>query len=284
MTNFQNTLPVLETMKLAWGKVKGTKLVFFGVFMLALLIGVVVVSAGALLAYVWPSAASGIIAQLLMMSFQLLTGLALLYLGINCAFGAEIRVGMISYVLNIGIFFRVVGFYILQYLIFCLPILLAGLIAAILVPLFKNNGLSSQACIFMGIIGGLVVGVYILYMVARLYIGRDLILMQGVGPIKAIGMSFQATKHNVLSILSIAVLNGFIVSLVFVLPALLLALLHLSPGMMVILIAILIYLPIVLFFVGWIMPYLYICSGMIYKTLIAPAPTVSVQDAIEPIN
>lgn len=230
-------LPVMDTVKTAWQKVSGAKKTFWVVlsiifvvqFCLGILEGIFKTADGKLPFFM---AIVAIIVGIAM----ILVSWGLIYLGVQRAEGLPIQYRMVAYAFNMKLFFRMVGFYILEVLLFGFYSLLLGL--TVVIPHVINNAVGDVLTI--GVYVGWVLG--FLYILFRLYLSKALIIAKNMYPLEAIKMSFQATKGCVLPLLGISAVNFLIVFVCAILFGL---------GLI------------------WGLPYIFINYGEVFKRLVA---------------
>ncbi|SRR5579883_516578 len=230
---------LFDTIKIAWEKVKGTKGIFWGIFLIMFLFDIINGIMGSLNkeSYSFTYAFIGLIAQLIgtFISFSLL------YLGIQRAFNRPIAFSLIKYGLQFSIIIRMIGLFILQYLIM-IPFLFLFIAPIFAVMKLDLSTALSVVLILVSIIG-FVLAVYVMI---RLAVANAFILDQKYNPIKALKSSFRVTKSHVLELIGIAFIN-FLILLISAIP--------LGIGLI------------------WSFPYLVINFGEIYKKLVENART-----------
>lgn len=196
MTNSPTTtpsLPVWETLRAAWAKVSGVKGSIWGGIIITALIAV---GCGILQHFfqrvMVVELAMSILTQLIMILLQA----GLVYIGIRRAFDLPFSYDFVfrGFDLNIGL--RVIGAYILQFLIILIPCILL-FIATIIQP---SIPLLSSLLYVIAILG-------IIYLLIRLLLVIPFVIDKVVSPVQAIKASFQATRHHFWSLLCIVILT-----------------------------------------------------------------------------
>jgi hypothetical protein len=233
MTTQTTFLPISDTIKESWDAVYGAKAPIWGGFLLTLVIifcigfilGIVSVFAPKLQIIITP------IAQIIGVLFQM----GLIYMGIRRARGDAISYKLIFYAMDVGMALRIIGLYILQMLIFLLPV--ATIVAGNIFFMMLSIGTLGMV---MSIILDVVVGALILYISMRMALSMAFVLDKQSGPWEAIKKSFAATEGNVLLLLGAIILQTLIV-LISIIPV--------GIGLI------------------WTIPFSIIMYGMIYKKL-----------------
>lgn len=196
-------LPVWDTIKSAWETTYGSKATFWAgigiMFAVMLCLGFIegLLGSGA-------EAIIKIISNILGYFMQL----GLIYMGICRAQNKPINFEMLFYAFKSPIATRVIGLYILQFLI-----MLAIMIPAIIVIVA-----SGAIAAFAGGLGKLLAGIVILlvfatlvFVGARIFLSMGLVLDQSYGPWNAIKKSFAITEGHVWSLIGIFILQSIII-------------------------------------------------------------------------
>jgi len=232
------SLPVIETVKIAWSHVKGAKGAIWSILgFVALMQGLI-----AVLSYMTQSMGGGalfviVIFQIIVTVIQLILAWGLLYVGIQRALDMPLRVGMVRYVFDGGLFFKMIGFYILQIAVL-LPAVLLFFSPVILTQFFADSllvdSISAVLCVIAVVLA--------IYLVFRMYTAKGIIISKKVNPLRGIEESFNATKSNVWRLLALTLINVAII-IVSVIP--------LGIGLI------------------WSVPYALISYGVVYKKLVS---------------
>ncbi len=237
-----NKLPVFETIRNAWHKVKGTKATFFLVVVVLILLSL---ASQGIEIYLKKNgitfAAITIVALIVFVFFKILYAIlswGLIYFGSERASGANIQFNMIRYVFDIKLFIKMIGLYILQLLIILPTFFL--LFSGIILYSFKG---APPIQTYISILLGIIAIILMIYLTLRMYLSRIIVVTTKINPWQAIKSSFKATKNNVWRLLGLSLLNTII---------LFLSILPLCIGLI------------------WAMPYLFINYGVVYKTLMNP--------------
>ncbi len=241
MNNTLQSFNVFEIIKTSWAKVSGSKSSFWvilaGIIILELIsfgleTGITNTHLAVLIALL-----TTINVVLNIIRLILTWGLA--YLGIQRAFDSALRYNMVQYVFDVKLFFKLIGMYILEFII-----LLPATFLLVLPIAFQSNfntnppSFAFTAWTFISIT---VAAMIILYLLMRLYLTSTIIIAEKIGPWTAIKRSFKATKSHVWQLLGLNIIN-----------LLILALCALTAGIGLI----------------WALPYLFICYGVVYKQLV----------------
>ncbi len=199
MTEMTYSLPVMESVKAAWQKVKGAKGTFwaiFGIFFIAEIIAAIL---------------SSIVLQpvfmVILYVLQILSTIALLYIGIRRAQDVPIHYTMVKEVLTIRTFLSTIGLYILQFFIFIPAILLTVL--GYVALMYSQNQPSPALNVVAFILYFLAVILFIALSL-RMWLGLGFILDKKQNPVDALKNSFKATKGNAWNLLGLAIVNMFI--------------------------------------------------------------------------
>lgn len=189
-------LPVVDTISTAWDKVSGAKgsvwagigILFVVMFVLGFIQGIF-------------ENVSHVVAMILGFAFSivnLLLQIGLIYIGIVRAFDKPITYRLMFKTFNTTTALNIIGVYILKFLIILIPSLLIGLAV-----IMSQSGQSTALAFIIGLVG--VIAAF--YLSLRLFVAIAYVLDQGVGPVDAVKMSFNATRNNVLNLFGIAILQ-----------------------------------------------------------------------------
>ncbi len=230
-------LPVIETVKTAWAKVSGAKASIWAILIIVILLQGVI-------GYLNSKIKSGelgffaILITIVATIFQLLFSWGLMYMGIQRAQDLPIQYGMVRYVFNLMLFFKMLGVYILQGLIVGLP---AVILYFLTVAVGGYDGSFAKILQTLVYLADIVVGVFLVFIGIRMFLSKGIVIMQQIGPWTAIKMSFAATRGNVWRLIGLWWLNILIV-IVSAIP----------------------------FFLGliWTLPFALINYGVVYRKLI----------------
>lgn len=225
-------LPVIDTVKAAWGRVSGAKATFWSILFIVFILQFIL---GILNKHVDASGAGYVVLifSIAIVVIQLFISWGLIYLGVQRALDLPIQYGMVRYVMTFGLFCRMIGVYILQFLILAVISCLLG------VAQFLSNAGSLIASILSFIIV-VVWAVLFVIMIIRMYLSKPLVIVEGLGPWVAIKRSIALTRNNVWPLIGIAIINILIV-VVSAIP--------LGIGLI------------------WSLPYVFISYGVVYRRL-----------------
>ncbi|MDR3491814.1 MAG: hypothetical protein P4M12_07225 [Gammaproteobacteria bacterium] len=226
-------LPVMDTVKEAWAKVNGFKGVVWGFLILAYIALIILVAVnnqihGAL------HALGGILTQLLGCAMMWV----LLYMGILRALGRPVNLAVTSYLLQPKMFAYLVGAYLIKTVI---PGIIIGL-SVVLIMFVGQSHFMATLIIFLAVI-------VVFYVLMRMYLIVDFVLMNDMNPIAALQASLKATQFNVVSLMGLTLLN-LLLYIASIIP--------LGIGLI------------------WFVPYIQVCFGEVYKKLVvdrAPIPS-----------
>lgn len=224
-------LPIWDTITHAWHKVHGSKKTMWGAIVVILLIGMGLGIIAAIVEYFIPII--GPVVQVIISIVNFLLILGLMYIGIRRASDLPISYKMIFHAFNSPITLNAIGLYILQGLIFIIPILMmfsATLLYASTMPF------ATTLSILLYLVG-LIATIYLAF---RLYVAMAFVLDQNAGPIDAIKHSFKVTRGNVLRLFGLVIIE-IIIFFISALP--------------------------LLIGVIWTLPFIYILYGLTYKRL-----------------
>jgi hypothetical protein len=238
-------LPVGDSVKTAWAKVKGSKCTFWAILGYITLIRLVMFGGEIILRHIEPGILSIIISVSYLVLLILATMLSwgLIYLGIVRAADQPINYKMAKVGLKIGLLFRMIGLYILEFLVF-IPVIALVLIPSVIFSMIGGSDAGTATTVVTIIvtaaayIAGALLG---LYLAVRLYVAKLILIAQAVNPWVAIKLSFKATKSNVLNLIGLIIIN----ILIMVLSVCTLGILFI-----------------------WTLPYLFINNGVIYNRLV----------------
>jgi hypothetical protein len=222
-------LPVMESVKSAWFKLKGAKGTLWSVLILWL-------AAVLILEFLRENnAPDGFITLLTALAViaQALLTWSLIYMGIQRACDLPIRFGMITRGFNVTTILYMIGFYILRALIVLPATIFLG-VGSFLIH-------STSVIAFM--VGALliVLGIAtVFYLIVRMTLGQAIILDKHRNSWEALKLSFQITQGNFWNLTGISIINILIV---------LASIMTLGIGLI------------------WSLPYLFIVYGEIYKRL-----------------
>lgn len=233
---------IIETIKIAWHGIKGTKRIFGTVT--ALLI--VVVCSLMLLeqqAHLHAPASvltlsTIVIARIILGIISILLELSLVYLGIQLASQQSIQLAMVNYVFNFTLLKNIIGLYILQFIIL-LPLAILFYVSTHFMTLFPNVVLNNigHTCRSMIVIASLIAT---LYLSIRLYLTKAIIVAEKTTPWSTIQRSFQVTKSHVWKLLGLFIIN---------IAILIISTISLGIGLL------------------WSIPFCFINYGVVYKQL-----------------
>ena len=223
-------LPVWDTINTAWTKVSGTKKTFWAAIgiLAAIMFGIGLLEG--ITEKAW--AISGFL-QIIGNVLGYFLQLGLVYIGITRAKDMPINYKMLFATFDLQIALRLVGLYILQTLIFLIPVI----IGALGIMLYMTDNIAMQG---FGVILIIASGICTIIIAVRLSISIAYVLDADEAPLAAIKKSLAATNGNVWHLIGIYLLQLLILG-ISVIPA--------GIGLI------------------WSLPFLLICYGMIYKQL-----------------
>jgi len=235
-------LPIIETVKNSWEKVKGSKATFWAVLIIVIMAQLCVTGIDQLLqpsnneqAVTSGFIYLGIAVTILLVIFRIILQWGLVYMAVQRAMNLSIRFNMLKYVFNMNLIFRMIGLTVLNFLI-----LLPAIILLFLPTAFSTNNINNIMKLLTSI-SYLVGAILFVYLFMRLLLAPVLVIMKKTGPWTAIKISFKATKSNVWRLIGLFLLNMII---------LVLSAIPLGIGLI------------------WSLPYLFISYAMVYKELI----------------
>lgn len=220
MTDTRNTLPVLEVVSTAWDKVSGAKGTIWGVMILSFLIifglnifrGITFSLLGATIV----GSIIIVLIQLAGMAVQLLFSWGLTYIGIQRALNLPIQVSSVRYVFDLKLFLKMIGLYLLQFLI-VLGVLIPGLILSWLflkisgVPLHQTAPAVIPGTVWLGMsLISFITFILICYLALRMVLAKGIVIKNNLDPLDAIKQSFNATDGVTLKILGLYIINAII--------------------------------------------------------------------------
>lgn len=236
-------IPVIDTIKLAWSKVDGAK----GSFWAALGIMFLVIFAFGFLEGLFEESAPILTGILKVVGglVNFLLQIGVLYMGIQRAKDLPINYKQMFIAFELDMGLRAIGTYILQAIIFIVPMLLIFIPTILLAtgatvaggePVAASTGakIVIALCYIVAIL-------LMVYLSIRLYISMGFVLDQRANPIDAIKSSFAATKGNVWNLIGIAILQ-FLILIVSIIP--------IGIGLI------------------WTLPFVFILYGVLYKNLL----------------
>jgi hypothetical protein len=224
--------PVMDTIESAWEKVKGAKATLLAVFGLIVLNLLFFGILGGILQY-FAGERAGQIPTVIGMFIQVILTWGMIYIGIQRARDLPIQYTMFKAMFNLNLFIKMIGLYILQFLV-------AGLTVVIVLPLLFIDTTS----MFMQIISIIVFAIWyvvLLYVLLKMFFAKAIVIDKRIVPWTAIRMSFELTKGNVWRIL------GYLIICIL---ALLVSLLPLGIGLI------------------WSIPFLFIAYGLAYRRML----------------
>lgn len=225
-----SSFSAIDSVKIAWEKVRGAKKTFWAVLLLAFIFQLINYRIG-LYVKDHPESANVLwnLISIVVSIIGMFLSWGLIYLGIQRARDMMINVGMIKHVFNIWIFLKMIGASILEFFVL-IPAFVLGAI-----PFFfkEMDGLVVIAFFTLAVIVGI-------YLLVRMFLVPSFVIAENMGPIDAIKRSFAATDSHVLQLLGLFLINWGIM----VVSALLLA------------------IPFI-----WTLPYVFINLGVVYKKL-----------------
>ncbi|GEM_PF-1658056 len=205
----KNHFSIIETVKIAWHGIRGTKRIFW--IMTALLVVVVcsliLLEQRVHLHALAPALTLSIIVMARIISgvTSILLGLGLVYLGIQRASQQSIQLAMVNDMFNFTLLKNVIGLYILQFIIL-FPLAILIYVATHFTTLFPSVVLNNMghACRSIIVIVSLIA---LIYLSMRLYLTKAIIVTEKTTPWNTLQRSFQITKSHVWKLLSLCIMN-----------------------------------------------------------------------------
>lgn len=234
------SLDVMEAIKEAWAKQSGAKATFWAVLIIVIILRIAVKGLDEVVDQnIVSNSALELLIGLGVLAITILDMVlnwGLIYLGIKRALSQPIEFGDIKHVFRWIIFFKMLGLFILQFLILLPSIVL--LLAPLYIPslMDPDSALTLITTTLLAVLGGIL----FLFLMLRMTLAAGLVLFGEKGPWMAIRISFRTTKGNVFALLGLTILNFFII-LVSMIP--------LGIGLI------------------WSIPYALINYGVVYKKL-----------------
>lgn len=219
MSNEPIQLPVFETIKEAWDKVKGAKASLWAVLALVIIARLILAGFDELnKSDIEINFYLGIILDVIAIALavvSLVLNWCLIYLGVLRALSMPIQFSMIKAIFSWRIFFRMIVMFILQVVVM-LPAIIIMLIPAFLSSLVSNdttvveNNMNSFIEIFTAFcyLVSIVISIYLLI---RMWLSSAYVLIGGAKPWAAIKLSFKSTKGNVWRLIGLFVMNMLII-------------------------------------------------------------------------
>src|SRR5207247_234690 len=114
---------------------------------------------------------------------------------------------MVTHVFDIGLFFKMIGLYILQFIV-----LLPAVILIVLPEIIQTIFVPSPGGIFKLITAVVYILAIILmfFLLMRMYLTRALVIDQKINPWRAMKLSFRATKSKVWRLIGLTIVNAVI--------------------------------------------------------------------------
>lgn len=252
-------LPIGDTLATAWTKVKGSKGSFWAAIAIIVAIGIGL----NILGYCVGTLSKGTEAfiQFVNNVLNFFLQMGVIYMGIKKAQDLPITYKNLFYPFRLDLILKLIGLYILKLLVL-LPFGLVMVIAAALTATKTtvNADLSATDQVAASVISssslfssGIATVIYIIVIIGVIFVSLRMILAaayvldKNAGPWQAILLSFKATQSNVLRLLGLFIVQGFIF---------LLGVITAGIGFI------------------WIMPYAFIIYGLAYKRLSVNAPVI----------
>ncbi len=211
------TLPITETIKSAWSKVKSSKSTFFIVFVCYIASYFIPV------AKIFPHEGVGkiliavaSIGVIVFITYPLQW--SLFYLGIQRAMDMNIKLNMIKQAFKLNVILKMFGYVLLIFAIMLVPCVFLWLPKLVFLPIANSSFIGSNLNTIMKLLTalsyilGMVTGVFAFYLVIRFKLVYGLILMKGLNPWAAIKASYKATQSNVCRIILLLILMLFILA------------------------------------------------------------------------
>jgi hypothetical protein len=230
------SLPILETVQLAWRSVKGAKASFWGAYTwlsAASILFIVISSAGTILSF--PALSS--FCNFVMPVVNFLLSFGILYMGICRAFNRPISASMISYAFSDAILIlKIFGLCLLNIVIIAPLIAIPVLTFAAATAFLAQSGFIYVLYLVAGVMLFLA-----LYLLIRIELSWAFLLDKQVNPWQAIVLSMQTTRGNFLRLMGLHIVT-VLITLICAIP--------LGIGLI------------------WAIPFSKICYGLVYKRLL----------------
>lgn len=232
-------LPVLETISTSWAKVKGTKGSIWAVYLIMIAISFCAWIIG--YQFIKPlSPTTNSFLQSIIRIINFLLEMGLFYIGIQRAFDLPVYYEQAFRCLRPRLAIRIIALYILQIIIF-IPLVFLVIFPSII--FFSVIQFTSHA-LWLNLLGFFCVAIgfmAIIFFIIRLSMALAFVLDKGVGPFRALSLSFRATRGNFWNLVGIFILQMIIFTL---------GLIPLGIGLI------------------WTIPFGLILYGMVYKRLL----------------
>lgn len=228
-------LPVSETIYDAWSRIVGTKAAIWGGILVIVLIQIAFYIVSYILGHIFPALGS-VVKMIGQLVYMLLT-IGLLNIGIKRAFDLPVNYRLMFRSLETPILLRIIGVYVLHFLILLIP----ALILFALPLAFQELAITSPETAKLLTAICYIIGTFaFIYLIVRMSLAMALVLDKGIGSWEAIKQSFRGTRGNFWPLVITYIVSMFI----FVISA----------------------LPL---FIGliWTLPFLHILYGIYYKKL-----------------
>ena len=207
-------LPVLDTVKQAWLRVHGSKLVFFLAFVLLVFLGLM----GAVFQGLFKET-QGIdmlimlllvIIVLKILYFMLI--MSAIYMGVERAKDRPIRFGMMRYGFNFLRFINLIGCYILM----MLPLFIA-FVFLFIPSVFWGGSVNNSTIVILAAsilyILSIVISVFFIFWIFRVILAPIMVVVENINPWQAVKRSYALTKSNIFRLIGLGILKVLLILL-----------------------------------------------------------------------
>jgi len=195
MAEMTYSLPVIDSIKIAWAKVKGAKGTIWAIFGMFFVAEIILATLG--------SFGLKPLFTVLLYILQIFSTISLMYIGIRRAQDVPIHYTMIKEALNLRTFLCAIGFYILQIIVFIPPFILCFLGGY---TLMYGQHEPSTALNLLASLLYLVAAILFLILSMRMWLGLAFVIDKKMNPWEALKNSFKSTKGNVWNLIGLAIL------------------------------------------------------------------------------
>lgn len=233
----QTNFDVVQSVKLAWEKVKGSKKTFWAGLVLIIIIRLVLEGLDRASDHIEQPGLIAFIIGILAFIFIIIQSFlywGLIYIGARRADDLPISVADYKYPFSFFLLLKMIGLYIVSFLIFLIPMLL------IIAPAFLLYYHQNQQLNWLFYIAIVIGVIALIFLSIRLYLAKIILIYQNTNPLAAIAQSFRITKNNVWKLIWLGIINTVI---------LLISIIPLGIGLI------------------WSIPYILINYGVVYKKL-----------------
>jgi|GEM_PF-1574769 hypothetical protein len=246
MSKSSTTLPVLETVQVAWEKVYGAKATFWAALGIILIASLVLGFIEGLFSRA-PQALQFIL-TIGVTIIQFLLNMGLIYIGIKRAQDKPITYKQMFYPFTDKLALKLVLLYILQILVF-LPV----------IGILLLGGAFGNVSPVLMVITGIIAVVLAVFIAVRIALSWAFVIDNHLWPVEAIRASFRATRSHVFAILAIYLIVSLL-AMACIIPAFLSVVLFGGYGLII-------GIPVSVAGLIWVIPLGMIIYGLVYKKL-----------------